>query len=478
MGSAMGGRVLGGGHDLLLYDPDPGQCADLVEKGAKGAGSIAEAAKGREVVISMLPSDAVLQNVVLGEGGLRDSLEGGAIHLSMGTHGVDMTREMSAAHSEAGQGFVAAPVLGRPELAAEGQLGIVPGGPAEMVERCAPLFEVIGQRTFAAGEKPESAVSIKIANNLVLGCAIEAMGEGFSLVRKFGVDPAVFYDVLTEGLFASVAYKVYGDIIAREAYEEVGVTATIGLKDANLAMAAAQGIGATYAKALAAEGAAVTVADIDDGSPVVAGIEADLGGARALNLITDVTDEASVKAMVARTEDVFGGLDIMVSNAAISGKAYHGPFEDMPIDQWDRLMAVNVKGPFLCARAAAPALRKRGGGKIINIASGTLFKGAPGLLHYVTSKGGVLAMTRSLSRELGDENIQVNTLAPGLTLSESILSGEHYDQAARDASVAGRALKREEQPEDLVGALLFLASADSDFMTGQCMLVDGGSAMN
>ena len=243
MGSAMGGRVLGGGHDLLLYDPDPGQCADLVEKGAKGAGSIAEAAKGREVVISMLPSDAVLQNVVLGEGGLRDSLEGGAIHLSMGTHGGDMTREMSAAHSEAGQGFVAAPVLGRPELAAEGQLGIVPGGPAEMVERCAPLFEVIGQRTFAAGEKPESAVSIKIANNLVLGCAIEAMGEGFSLVRKFGVDPAVFYDVLTEGLFASVAYKVYGDIIAREAYEEVGVTATIGLKDANLAMAAAQAAG-------------------------------------------------------------------------------------------------------------------------------------------------------------------------------------------------------------------------------------------
>ena len=224
MGSAMGGRVLGGGHDLLLYDPDPGQCADLIGKGAKGAGSIAEAVQERDVVISMLPSDAVLENVVLGEGGLRDSLAGDTIHLSMGTHGVDMTRAMSAAHAEAGQGFVAAPVLGRPELAAEGQLGIVPGGPAEMVARCAPRFEVI-------------------ANNLVLGCAIEAMGEGFALVRKFGVDPAVFYKVLTDGLFASVAYKVYGDIIAREAYEEVGVTATIGLKDCNLAMAAGQAAG-------------------------------------------------------------------------------------------------------------------------------------------------------------------------------------------------------------------------------------------
>ncbi len=243
MGSAMGGRVLGGGHDLLLYDPDPGQCADLIGKGAKGAGSIAEAVQERDVVISMLPSDAVLENVVLGEGGLRDSLAGDTIHLSMGTHGVDMTRAMSAAHAEAGQGFVAAPVLGRPELAAEGQLGIVPGGPAEMVARCAPLFEVIGQNLFPAGEKAESALSIKIANNLVLGCAIEAMGEGFALVRKFGVDPAVFYKVLTDGLFASVAYKVYGDIIAREAYEEVGVTATIGLKDCNLAMAAGQAAG-------------------------------------------------------------------------------------------------------------------------------------------------------------------------------------------------------------------------------------------
>ncbi len=243
MGSAMGGRVLGGGHDLLMYDPDPGQMEDLVGRGASAAGSIAEAAKDREVVISMLASDAILQGVVEGDGGLRASLEDGAIHLSMGTHGVDVTRAMAAVHADAGQGFVAAPVLGRPELAQEGQLGIVPGGASEMVARCAPLFELIGQNVFPAGEKPESAVSIKIANNLVLGCAIEAMGEGFALVRKFGVDPAVSYKVLTDGLFASVAYKVYGDIIAREAYGEVGVTASIGLKDCNLAMAAGQAAG-------------------------------------------------------------------------------------------------------------------------------------------------------------------------------------------------------------------------------------------
>ncbi len=241
---------------------------------------------------------------------------------------------------------------------------------------------------------------------------------------------------------------------------------------------AAQGLGATYAKALAAEGAAVTVADIDDGSKVISEIQAADKNAKALNQVTDVTDEAACLAMVAKTEEAFGGLDIMVSNAAISGQAYHGSFEEMPIEEWDRLMAVNVKGPFLCARAAAPALRKRGGGKIINVASGTLFKGVPGFLHYVTSKGGVLAMTRSLARELGGDNICINSIAPGLTLSESILASENYDQAARDASVAGRALKREEQPDDLVGALLFLAGGDSDFMSGQCMVVDGGAALN
>lgn len=238
---------------------------------------------------------------------------------------------------------------------------------------------------------------------------------------------------------------------------------------------AAQGIGATYAKALAAEGAAVTIADIDDGSAVVAEIEAAYQGARALNLITDVTDEAACIEMVAKTEEAFGGLDIMVANAAMFGKISRGPFEELPVDEWDRLMAVNVKGPFLCARAAAPAMRRRGGGKFITIASGTLFKGTPGMLHYVTSKGAVLAMTRSLSRELGADNICVNSLAPGLTLSEAVLDSSFYPEKERQAQLDSRAIRREEVPEDLIGALIFLSSSDSDFMSGQCMVVDGGS---
>ena len=238
---------------------------------------------------------------------------------------------------------------------------------------------------------------------------------------------------------------------------------------------AAQGIGATYAKALAAEGAAVTVADIDDGSGVVAEIEGAYQGARALNLVTDVTDEAACLEMVAKTEDAFGGLDIMVANAAMFGKITRGSFEELPVDEWDRLMAVNVKGPFLCARASAPAMRRRGGGKFINIASGTLFKGAPGMLHYVTSKGAVLAMTRSLSRELGADNICVNSIAPGLTMSENVLDRSDYNHEARQAQVASRAIKREEVPEDLIGALIFLSTSDSDFMSGQCMVVDGGA---
>jgi 3-hydroxyisobutyrate dehydrogenase-like beta-hydroxyacid dehydrogenase len=158
----------------------------------------------------------------------------------MGTHGVHIMRTLGEAHAEAGQILVAAPVLGRPDVAAAGQLGIVPAGPTEAVARCRELFEVIGRRTFDAGTNPESAASIKVANNFVLGCAIEAMGEGMALIRKFGVDPEVFYDVMTDGLFAAPAYKVYGDIIAKEDYGRVGITAVLGLKDANLALAAGE----------------------------------------------------------------------------------------------------------------------------------------------------------------------------------------------------------------------------------------------
>jgi hypothetical protein len=170
---------------------------------------------------------------------LCESLSRGAIHLVMGTHGVGTVRQLEARHREAGQTLVAAPVLGRPDLAAAGQLGIVPGGPEEAVRTCEPLLSVMGRRIFPAGPKPESATAIKLANNAVLGCAMVAMAEGFALVRKYGVVPQVFQDVMVEGLFASTAYKVYGQKMVDESYDQVGSPIWVGLKDANLIASAA-----------------------------------------------------------------------------------------------------------------------------------------------------------------------------------------------------------------------------------------------
>jgi 3-hydroxyisobutyrate dehydrogenase-like beta-hydroxyacid dehydrogenase len=238
MGQGMARRILGDGHEIVVFDVIRAQTAELAAAGVRVASTIAEAGTGRDVVITMLAEDAILNDVVLGAGGLRTSMPSGSIHLTMGTHGVATIRTLAAAHAEAGQTLVAAPVLGRPDLAATGQLGIVAGGPAEAVGRCEPLLRVMGRHTFPAGPKPESALAIKLANNFVLGCAIEAMAEAFSLVRKYGVVPQVFYDVMTEGLFAAPAYKVYGKIMVDESYDKAGFTTILGLKDFNLIMAA------------------------------------------------------------------------------------------------------------------------------------------------------------------------------------------------------------------------------------------------
>ncbi len=240
MGQAMARRVLDGGHDLLVFNRTVQKASELAAAGTRVAPSVADACRGREVVISMLADDPALETVGLGAGGLRDALPAGAIHLAMGTHGVGAIRTLAEAHADAGQVLVAAPVLGRPDAAAAGQLGIVAAGPAEAVRRCEPLFQCIGRRVFPAGEKPEGATAIKLANNFLIGCAIEAMGEAYSLVRKYGVVPQVLYDVLTEGLFSATAYKVYGKIIAEQAYDNVGFTTSLALKDANLVMAAAE----------------------------------------------------------------------------------------------------------------------------------------------------------------------------------------------------------------------------------------------
>jgi 3-hydroxyisobutyrate dehydrogenase-like beta-hydroxyacid dehydrogenase len=240
MGKGMARRILDNGHDLTVYDVVREATVEFGSAGARVASSIAELCKGREIVITMLLDDATVTEATLAAEGLRDSLSPGAIHLAMGTYGVAAIRTLSDAHAKASQVLVAAPVLGRPDLAASGQLGIVAAGPPEAVSRCQPLFEVLGRRTFAAGLQPESATAIKLANNLVLGAAIVAQAEAFSLVRKYGVAPQVMYDVMTEGLFAGApAYKGYGKTMVDETFEKVGSPVQVGLKDANLILAAA-----------------------------------------------------------------------------------------------------------------------------------------------------------------------------------------------------------------------------------------------
>ena len=239
---------------------------------------------------------------------------------------------------------------------------------------------------------------------------------------------------------------------------------------------AAQGIGAHYAAALAAEGAAVVCADVIDAEPVAAQIRAT--GGRALALHADVSSAESVRQMAAASVEAFGRIDVLVNNAGLFTNLALKPFEQIEAAEWDRVMAVNVRGPFECAKAVLPQMRAQGYGKIINIASAMVFKGSPMLLHYVTSKGAVVAMTRSLARELGDAGIRVNTLAPGLTASENTLANPAWQGAVGANNIASRAIKREVTPEDLCGTLVYLASAESDFVTGQVIVVDGGSVMH
>jgi len=240
MGKGMAGRIQGGGHELTVFDVVREATTEFAAAGAKVAESIADVCKGNEVVVTMLVEDATVMDVVLRAGGMRDSLAAGAIHLAMGTYGVATIRALGDAHTKAGQVLVAAPVLGRPDLAASGQLGVVVAGPQESVKRCEPVLSLIGRRIFQSGLKPETATAIKLANNMVLGAAIVAQAEAFSLVRKYGVAPQVMYEVMTEGLFAgSPAYKGYGKTMVDETYDNVGSPIQVGLKDANLILAAA-----------------------------------------------------------------------------------------------------------------------------------------------------------------------------------------------------------------------------------------------
>jgi 3-hydroxyisobutyrate dehydrogenase-like beta-hydroxyacid dehydrogenase len=191
----------------------------------------------------MLSDDAAVLSVVEQSGGIRESLPKGAIHICAGTHSVAAIEKLTAIHAAAGQFLIASPILGRPEVVAAGSATMVVGGPKDSVGSCRPLVAAIAGRIVEAGADPVSAAAIKIANNFVLGCAIEALGEGFALTRKYGVKPETFYGVLTEGLFACWAYKTYGKFIADEKYLPAGQRAVNGLKDANLALAAGEAVG-------------------------------------------------------------------------------------------------------------------------------------------------------------------------------------------------------------------------------------------
>jgi len=239
MGSAMAGRLLAAGHDLTVFNRTASKTVALVKLGAKEAHSIADAARSADVVVTMLEHDEALSAVTTGADGLVQSMPHGAIHVAMGTHGIDAIRGLTEAHKKAGQVLIGAPVLGRPPAAAQGQIAIIVGGPLAAVKKCRPLFDAMARRTFDGGKRPVGAAAAKIANNLVLACAIEAMGEGFALAERCGVSGSVFLDVLTDGLFNCVAYKTYGLTIAEKAYSAPpGFTAIIGLKDVNLALAA------------------------------------------------------------------------------------------------------------------------------------------------------------------------------------------------------------------------------------------------
>lgn len=244
MGQAMARRLLAGGHDLVVWNRTPARLDELLELGATLAGSIAQAAALGAPVITMLSDDDALAQVAHGPGGLIANLPAGGLHIAMGTHRSDTIRRLTAAHAGAGQVLVAAPVLGRPTAVSAGQLGIIAGGPPDAIARARPLFDAIGRRTFLSGSDPATASLLKLTNNMVLACAIEVMGEAFSLVEKSGADPETLRDVLTEGLFSSPAYTGYSRAIVDRSWDTVGFTAALALKDIDLALAtgAASGV--------------------------------------------------------------------------------------------------------------------------------------------------------------------------------------------------------------------------------------------
>jgi NAD(P)-dependent dehydrogenase (short-subunit alcohol dehydrogenase family) len=227
-------------------------------------------------------------------------------------------------------------------------------------------------------------------------------------------------------------------------------------------------IAKAYALAFAKEGAKLSLPDIASADPIVKTIR-DMGGA-AISTACDVSNEPSVKAMVDETVKQFGTVDILINNAAYFMSVWKGPFWEMTVDEFDKAMAVNVRGSWLCAKAETPYMQKQKSGKIINISSNVALTGNPNYIHYVTSKGALIAMTRAMAREVGDWNICVNTVSPGFVVTE----GRQVDPEYEKLRAQQRSLKRSQVENDLVGTVMYLSSPESDFMTGQLLNVDGG----
>jgi len=235
---------------------------------------------------------------------------------------------------------------------------------------------------------------------------------------------------------------------------------------------AAQGIGRALADGLAAEGARIVVADLRGAEEAATSYDGGLG------VTVDVSKEDDVRRLVDETVTQCGGVDILVNNAGLYASLEMRPFDQIPLDEWRQVMDVNVASMFLTCRAVVPLMRERGGGRIVNISSGTPFRGVPFLLHYVTSKGAIVAFTRALAKELGKDKVLVNCVAPGFTMSAGVQAHPEVIEKLRDVSVAARTIQRDQVPEDVVGAVVYFCGPGSDFVTGQTIVIDGGQTFH
>ncbi len=240
MGASMAANLVKAGHDVAVYNRTPSKAEPLVALGARAATGIADACRGADAVLTMLANDAAVEGVVFQKGGIIDSLPARGIHVSSSTIGVALSDRLAQAHEKAGQRFVAAPVFGRPDVAAAGKLYVVAGGKADAVEAVTPLFDAVGQRSFILGEDPKAANLVKLSGNFLIACVIESLGEAMALVGKGGVDRHRYLEILTSTLFDAPVYRTYGALIAGRKFEPAGFAAPLGQKDIRLALAAAE----------------------------------------------------------------------------------------------------------------------------------------------------------------------------------------------------------------------------------------------